>query len=89
MFWLINILTECFKVYRLIQAALGNLLVRKVFVPPFAGCSRDFSREYRGFYGVERSGNYHGSAHVSYRWIDSVLTDNSRGRTGSTSLASK
>ena len=45
-----------FKLSHLVQAVLGNILVRKVFECPFAGCSRDFRREFLDLFEVKLRG---------------------------------
>lgn len=44
---------KCFKVNHLVQAVLGNILVRLVFRCPFAGCNWKFRREFRDLYEVK------------------------------------
>ena len=46
-----------FKLSHLVQAVLGNILARKIFECPFAGCSRDFRREFRGLYEAKLRGS--------------------------------
>ena len=78
-----------FKLSHLVQAVLGNILVRKVFECPFAGCSRDFRREFRGLYEFKLRGTINQPT-FSYGWmVSAALTYLSGGRTGSTPLASK
>ena len=76
------------RVNHLGQPELGNILAREVLACPFAGCARDFRQEFRSLYEVKLEGNHRGSAHAGNRWMDTVLTEHSGGRTGSESLAS-
>ena len=78
-----------FRVDHLVQAVLGNILAREVLACPFAGCARDFGREFHSLYEVKLEGNHRESAHAGNRWMDTVLTEHSGGRTGSESLASE
>lgn len=80
----------CFNVNHLVHVVvLGNILARKVFAFPFAGCSTDFRREFHCLYEVKLEGNDCESAHAGNEWMDMVLTDHSGGRTGGKSLASE
>jgi hypothetical protein len=47
---------KCFRVSHLVQAVLGNLLVRKIFECPFLGCVSDFRREFRNLYEIKLKG---------------------------------
>ena len=45
-----------FKLSHLVQAVLGNILARKVFKCPFAGCAREFRREFLDLFEVKLRG---------------------------------
>ena len=76
-----------FKVNHLVQAVLGNILVRLVFRSPFAGCNRNFCLEFCNLYEVKLKCTIDPT--TGYGWKNPVLTYHSGGRTGGISLASK